>query len=142
MHGNEAARAPVRDDIAEAAARTLRAHRTVRAAVLFGPRAKGDHRPDSDWGIALIVGETATAYTVIEAALSALPGVSPMCVRETAMRICAHRTDSVHAAIATEAIAIAGIAPELGPAPRRTTVAWSAVNTELAEARRTLVSAP
>ena len=53
MHGNEAARAPVRDDIAEAAARTLRAHRTVRAAVLFGPRAKGDHRPDSDWGIAL-----------------------------------------------------------------------------------------
>ena len=102
MHGNEAARAPVRDDIAEAGARTLRAHRTVRAAVLFGPRAKGDHRPDSDWGIALIVGETATAYTVIEAALSALPGVSPMCVRETAMRICAHRTDSVHAAIATE----------------------------------------
>ena len=75
---------------------------------------------------------------MIEAALSALPGVSPMCVRETAMRICAHRTDSVHAAIATEGIAIAGIAPELGPAPRRTTVAWSAVNTELAEARRTL----
>ena len=61
-----------------------------------------------------------------------------MCVREAAMRICAHRTDSVHAAIATEGIAIAGIAPELGPAPRRTTVAWSAVNTELAEARRTL----
>ena len=138
MHGNEAARAPVRDDIAEAAARTLRAHPTVRAAVLFESRAKGDHRPDSDWDIALIVGETATAYNEIEAALSALPGVSPMCVREAAMRICAHRTDSVHAAIDTEGIAIAGIAPELGTAPRRTTVAWSAVNTELAEARRTL----
>ena len=138
MQGNEAAPTPIRDYIAEAAARTLRAHPTVRAAVLFESRAKGDHRPDSDWDIALIVGETATAYNEIEAALSALPGVSPMCVREAAMRICAHRTDSVHAAIATEGIAIAGIAPELGPAPRRTTVAWSAVNTELAEARRTL----
>ena len=137
-HSDHTAPERLRDDIAEAAARTLRAHPTVRAAVLFESRARGDHRPDSDWDIALIVGETATAYNEIEAALSALPGVSPVCVREAAMRICAHRTDSVHAAIATEGIVIAGIAPELGPAPRRTTVAWSAVNTELAEARRTL----
>ena len=137
-HSDHTAPERLRDDIAEAAARTLRAHPTVRAAVLFESRARGDHRPDSDWDIALIVGETATAYNEIEAALSALPGVSPVCVREAAMRICAHRTDSVHAAIATEGIVIAGIAPELGPAPRRTTVAWNAVNTELAEARRTL----
>ena len=135
---NEAPTNSIRNDIADAAAQTLRTHPTVLRAILFGSRARGDHRPDSDWDIALIVGETATPYNTIEAQLSTLPGVSPMCVREAAMLRYAHRTDTVHAAIAREGITIAGPAAKPGAAAVRSRVGWTAVKAQLAEAQRTI----
>ena len=42
------------DRIRAAAASTLAVWPDARAAVLFGSRARGDHRPDSDWDVAFI----------------------------------------------------------------------------------------
>ena len=128
----------VPNHIAEAARDTLRAHPTVRRAVLFGSRARGDHRPDSDWDIALIVGETATPYNEIEASLARLSGVSPMCVREAAMGEYAHRTDTVHAAIASEGVVIAGSGAIPQPKRKPIKIGWPAVQGELTEARRSI----
>ncbi len=41
-------------DIRSAAQATLRQWPAARAVVLFGSRARGEHRPDSDWDIAII----------------------------------------------------------------------------------------
>ena len=42
-------------EIRRAAQKTLDAWPEARAAVLFGSRARGNHRPDSDWDVAFIV---------------------------------------------------------------------------------------
>lgn len=43
-----------RERIRRAAEETLRRWPAAQAAVLFGSRARGEHRPDSDWDIAII----------------------------------------------------------------------------------------
>ena len=43
-----------RERIRWAAEETLRRWPAAQAAVLFGSRARGEHRPDSDWDIAII----------------------------------------------------------------------------------------
>lgn len=48
------AEAQERERIRAAAEETLRRWPAAQAAVLFGSRARGEHRPDSDWDIAII----------------------------------------------------------------------------------------
>ena len=42
------------NEIARAARRAVRSEASLQAVLLFGSRARGDHRPDSDWDIALV----------------------------------------------------------------------------------------
>ena len=50
----DSSEAQQRERIRRAAEETLRRWPAAQAAVLFGSRARGEHRPDSDWDIAII----------------------------------------------------------------------------------------
>lgn len=50
----DSAEAQQQERIRRAAEETLRRWPAAQAAVLFGSRARGEHRPDSDWDIAII----------------------------------------------------------------------------------------
>ena len=82
------------------------------AAVLYGSRARGDHRPDSDWDVALVAAgrDRAEIRAAARALRSALPGsdvsVLPLAARE--LRRKANALGNIASAIVRDGKVLAG----------------------------------
>ena len=104
-----APRSTIPHSIQAAAERAVAEHAGVDAVVLFGSRARGDHRPDSDFDLAVIGKRPDDATRAI---LDAHPGIERVhTARPADLRRRANTANAIEAAIVRQGIVVAGAWP-------------------------------
>ena len=101
-----APRSTIPHSIQAAAERAVAEHAGVDAVVLFGSRARGDHRPDSDFDLAVIGKRPDDATRAI---LDAHPGIERVhTARPADLRRKGNTANAIEAAIVRQGIVVAG----------------------------------